>query len=96
LESEYSLTTFDNLGLADSLLRAVRDEGYQAATPIQLQAIPIVLAKRDLMGCAQTGTGKTAAFALPTLHRLSTSFYQPAADRENGASRHVRRNGKAS
>ena len=53
LESEYSLTTFDNLGLADSLLRAVRDEGYDAATPIQLQAIPIVLAQRNLMGCAR-------------------------------------------
>ncbi len=66
------MSTFDNLGLADSLLRAVRDEGYHTATPIQLQAIPPVLAGRDLMGCAQTGTGKTAAFALPTLQRLST------------------------
>ena len=65
------MTSFDDLGLADSLLRAVRDEGYHTATPIQLQAIPPVLAGHDLMGCAQTGTGKTAAFALPTLHRLS-------------------------
>jgi ATP-dependent RNA helicase RhlE len=64
---------FDQLGLADSLLRAVSAEGYHTATPIQQQAIPPVLAGRDLMGCAQTGTGKTAAFALPTLHRLSTS-----------------------
>ncbi len=64
------VTSFDQLGLADSLLRAVRAEGYQTATPIQIQAIPPVLAGRDLMGCAQTGTGKTAAFALPTLHRL--------------------------
>jgi ATP-dependent RNA helicase RhlE len=67
------VTNFDQLGLADSLLRAVRAEGYEVATPIQLQAIPPVLAGKDLMGCAQTGTGKTAAFALPTLHRLSTS-----------------------
>ena len=65
------MTSFDHLGLAESLLRAVRAEGYHTATPIQLQAIPPVLAGRDLMGCAQTGTGKTAAFALPTLQRLS-------------------------
>jgi ATP-dependent RNA helicase RhlE len=61
------------LGLADSLLRAVGDEGYHTATPIQQQAIPPVLAGRDLMGCAQTGTGKTAAFALPTLQRLAAT-----------------------
>jgi ATP-dependent RNA helicase RhlE len=67
------LTAFDNLGLADSLLRAVRDEGYHTATPIQHQAIPPLLAGRDLMGCAQTGTGKTAAFALPVLQRLNAS-----------------------
>jgi ATP-dependent RNA helicase RhlE len=68
------VSNFDQLGLADSLLRAVRAEGYETATPIQQQAIPPVLAGKDLMGCAQTGTGKTAAFALPTLHRLSTSI----------------------
>jgi ATP-dependent RNA helicase RhlE len=79
------VTNFDQLGLADSLLRAVRAEGYETATPIQLQAIPPVLAGRDLMGCAQTGTGKTAAFALPTLHRLSTSV-SPALAR--GAASH--------
>jgi len=67
------VTSFDQLGLADSLLRAVRAEGYHTATPIQLQAIPPVLAGRDLMGCAQTGTGKTAAFALPTLQLLSAN-----------------------
>jgi len=69
----FLVTNFEQLGLADSLLRAIRAEGYHTATPIQLQAIPPVIAGRDLMGCAQTGTGKTAAFALPTLHRLSTS-----------------------
>jgi ATP-dependent RNA helicase RhlE len=76
------VTNFDQLGLADSLLRAVRDEGYETATPIQLQAIPPVLAGCDLMGCAQTGTGKTAAFALPTLHRLSTSVSPALANDE--------------
>ena len=60
--------------LAEPLLRAVTAEGYAVPTPIQLQAIPHVLAARDLLGCAQTGTGKTAAFALPILHRLAQSF----------------------
>ncbi|TWU25683.1 DEAD/DEAH box helicase [Bythopirellula polymerisocia] len=62
---------FDQLGLSESLLRATRAEGYETATPIQAQAIPTVLEGHDLMGCAQTGTGKTAAFAMPTLHTLS-------------------------
>ena len=61
---------FEQLGLAEPLLRAVVAEGYTSPTPIQVQAIPHVLAGRDLLGCAQTGTGKTAAFALPILHRL--------------------------
>jgi ATP-dependent RNA helicase RhlE len=81
------------MGLADSLLRAVRAEGYETATPIQQQAIPPVMDGKDLMGCAQTGTGKTAAFALPTLHRLSTSVSpvlgnaalpQPLREKRNG------------
>ena len=86
------MTSFDRLGLADSLLRAVRAEGYHTATPIQLQAIPSVLAGRDLMGCAQTGTGKTAAFALPTLHRLSAHGSGPGD--ENAAVVTGHRNGK--
>ncbi|MFO0820141.1 MAG: DEAD/DEAH box helicase [Pirellulales bacterium] len=61
---------FENLGLHQKLLRAIQEQGYHTPTPIQLQAIPHVLTGRDLLGCAQTGTGKTAAFALPTLHRL--------------------------
>ncbi|MFO0902694.1 MAG: DEAD/DEAH box helicase [Pirellulales bacterium] len=64
---------FENLELHANLLRAVQEEGYEHPTPIQRQAIPHVLTGRDLLGCAQTGTGKTAAFALPTLHRLLTS-----------------------
>jgi ATP-dependent RNA helicase RhlE len=65
------LTTFADLGLHPDLLKAVAEQGYTEPTPIQAQAIPLVLAGRDLMGGAQTGTGKTAAFALPILQRLA-------------------------
>src|SRR5580704_16148995 len=58
---------FSTLGLAEPLLRALRDEGYTTPTPIQLRAIPPALERRDLLGVAQTGTGKTAAFALPII-----------------------------
>jgi ATP-dependent RNA helicase RhlE len=63
--------TFDRLGLAPALLKAVAAEGYTHPTPVQAQAIPHVLAGTDLLAGAQTGTGKTAAFTLPLLHRLS-------------------------
>ena len=63
--------TFEDLRLPPPLLRAVRDEGYTTPTPIQVEAIPHLLEDRDLLGCAQTGTGKTAAFALPILARLA-------------------------
>lgn len=62
--------TFADLGLADSLLRAIAETGYSAPTPIQAQAIPLVLQGGDLLAAAQTGTGKTAGFTLPILHRL--------------------------
>lgn len=65
--------TFENLGLHASLLRAVAAEGYASPTPIQAQAIPHLAEGRDLLGVAQTGTGKTAAFALPILHRLQSA-----------------------
>jgi len=64
-------SSFDQLGLIAPLLQAVRDQGYEQPTPVQAQAIPLVLAGRDLMAGAQTGTGKTAAFALPILQRLA-------------------------
>jgi len=63
--------TFASLGLSDPLLRALATLGYQTPTPVQTQAIPAVLAGRDLMAAAQTGTGKTAGFALPLLQRLA-------------------------
>ncbi len=65
--------SFESLGLSTELLRAVREQGYSTPTPIQSQAIPPVLAGRDLMGGAQTGTGKTAGFTLPLLQRLMES-----------------------
>ena len=68
---------FDELGLAPELLRAISEKGYTDPTPIQAQAIPIVLAGQDLMGGAQTGTGKTAAFTLPLLQRILT-FASPS------------------
>ena len=79
--------SFGELNLSESLLRAVRGAGYETATPIQTQAIPHLLEGRDLVGCAQTGTGKTAAFALPTLQRLSRgrdSAVRDGASRNDG------------
>ncbi len=62
--------SFENLKLIEPILRALKTEGYTTPTPIQEQAIPIILQQRDLLGCAQTGTGKTAAFAIPILQLL--------------------------
>jgi ATP-dependent RNA helicase RhlE len=76
---------FENLQLNGNLLKAIEQEGYHTPTPIQIQAIPHVLSGRDLLGCAQTGTGKTAAFALPTLQRLLESpAYTPPTATDNG------------
>jgi len=66
--------SFDRLGLSPDLLRAVAAQGYAEPTPVQAEAIPIVLAGRDLLAGAQTGTGKTAAFVLPMLQRLATTL----------------------
>jgi ATP-dependent RNA helicase RhlE len=73
--------SFTQLSLIEPIARAVREEGYDTPTPIQLAAIPHVLAGRDLLGLAQTGTGKTAAFALPILQRLAQSGRRPHGDR---------------
>ena len=76
---------FEELGLAETLLRAVRGQDYSSPTAIQAAAIPSILEGRDVLGCAQTGTGKTAAFALPTLQRLGL-----ATGRANGDRRKIR------
>jgi ATP-dependent RNA helicase RhlE len=72
-------TSFEGLGLSAELLRAVAEQGYTVPTPIQAQAIPVVLSGRDLLGAAQTGTGKTAGFALPILQRLSSQANSSAS-----------------
>jgi ATP-dependent RNA helicase RhlE len=82
LQEKVITTSFDSLGLRAELLRAVAGQGYTVPTPIQAQAIPVVLSGRDLLGAAQTGTGKTAGFALPLLQRLAeksnTGSHSPA------------------
>ncbi|MDP1896563.1 MAG: DEAD/DEAH box helicase, partial [Sulfurimicrobium sp.] len=72
--------SFENLKLHPSILQAIADSGYTVPTPIQAEAIPAVLAGHDIMASAQTGTGKTAAFMLPAIHRLST----PSAGKSKG------------
>jgi ATP-dependent RNA helicase RhlE len=66
-------STFSELALSAAIQRAITESGYEIPTPIQQQAIPPLLEARDLIGCAQTGTGKTAAFALPILQRLTAN-----------------------
>ena len=64
---------FESLNIIDPILKALQEEGYTTPTPIQAEAIPIILQGTDLLGCAQTGTGKTAAFAIPILQLLSAN-----------------------
>ncbi|MCA9606923.1 MAG: DEAD/DEAH box helicase, partial [Myxococcales bacterium] len=71
--------SFESLGLSRPLLRAVKEAGYTEPTPIQREAVPPALAGRDLLGCAQTGTGKTAAFGLPLLQRLDATADEETA-----------------
>ena len=72
------MNDFTTLGLDPRLLKALTQEGYEKPTPIQVQAIPHVLEGKDLLGIAQTGTGKTAGFALPILQRLDALKRTPA------------------
>jgi len=76
----YTLS-FNNLQLIEPVLRALAKEGYTQPTPIQEQAIPAILEQRDLLGCAQTGTGKTAAFAIPVLQLMHQHHYQSGQQR---------------
>src|SRR5687767_13411658 len=69
--------SFEKLNLIEPILRALTNEGYSKPTPIQEKAIPTLLQRKDLLGCAQTGTGKTAAFALPILQLLQAKPSQP-------------------
>jgi ATP-dependent RNA helicase RhlE len=83
--------SFDRLGLSPELLRAVADQGYSSPTPVQAEAIPHVLAGRDLLAGAQTGTGKTAAFVLPILQRLHATSATPSGSVERrAATQHAR------
>ena len=76
-EQDSSKITFDQLGLSAPVLAALDEVGYETPSPIQAETIPVLLAGRDLVGQAQTGTGKTAAFALPLLSRIDLSLQQP-------------------
>lgn len=85
--------TFQDLGLSAPILRAVSEDGYETPTPIQAHAIPEALTGRDVLGCAQTGTGKTCAFALPILQRLEAGEPPMADRRGGGGNRRERRQG---
>ncbi len=87
-----SLPAFDELGLSDEILRAIENLGYTAPTPVQAGSIPVVLEGRDLLAAAQTGTGKTAAFLLPTMNNLE-HIAPPKPVRERGG-RNRRRGAK--
>jgi len=78
IQKRDSLTSFNDFGLAEPILRALAEEKYETPTPIQSQTIPIAAQGRDVIGIAQTGTGKTAAFALPILNRLYARRQRPA------------------
>ena len=73
---------FKDLGIIDPILKALDDEGYTSPTPIQEQSIPILLRGKDLLGCAQTGTGKTAAFAIPIIQHLYKAQQQSKRSRK--------------
>ena len=74
--------TFEDLGLCKQIVAAVAGKGYEEPTPIQRETIPTVLKGQDVLGCAQTGTGKTAAFALPILQNLYKTPIRPGKRKE--------------
>src|SRR5665811_1926740 len=76
---DYMTSNFDTFGLHPELIQAVTAMGYQEPTPIQAGILPLMLSGRDVMGQAQTGTGKTAAFALPILNKLNPNLHLPQA-----------------
>ena len=78
------MTSFTDFGLAEPILRALAEEKYETPTPIQAQTIPTALQGRDVIGIAQTGTGKTAAFALPILNHLINKRVRPAQNKNAG------------
>ena len=78
-ETPVSTIKFSDLALSEPLLRALSDVGYESPSPIQAATIPPLLAGRDVLGQAQTGTGKTAAFALPILARIDPKQFKPQA-----------------
>ncbi len=82
--------SFQPLGIIEPILRALHDEGYRTPTPIQQQAIPIVLKGNDLLGVAQTGTGKTAAFAVPILQLLGSKRISDHPNKATGKKKHIR------
>ncbi len=92
--------TFDQLSIAEPILRAIREKGYETPTPIQVQAIPVVLSGKDIFGIAQTGTGKTAAFAIPILQHLmaerEAKTDPPSGQPAPGRDRHGRAHAKQS
>src|SRR3954465_10573119 len=77
--SETPISSFTDLNLSEPLIRALKELGYESPSPIQAATIPIFLGNRDVLGQAQTGTGKTAAFALPILARIAIGQHTPQA-----------------
>ena len=84
--------SFNNLQLIEPVLRALSNEGYTTPTPIQEQAIPAILEKRDLLGCAQTGTGKTAAFTIPILQLMYEQKLKEHELRKQNPDQHKKQN----
>jgi ATP-dependent RNA helicase DeaD len=76
-DSIESTASFSDLKLSDAVLRALADVGYESPSPIQAQTIPVLLSGQDMLGQAQTGTGKTAAFALPALTKIDLTRHEP-------------------